>query len=285
MMSPEMLSQILVQCSWPENRISQEVLVPCLNSFSVRNSLKLRDIRFVGGTSELGNDIEYYELFGPDLLRFYTGVQVKKGNISQAEAGNLSRQGAEAFDKSIADPNSGATHRINRWVVAATGKIKDSARRLICEQLNRYAKPIHFWDGLRLGTLIMEYWYREFVEAMGVDPRLAASSNVRTTYWDPDFPQELHPSFQETSFTSIDISKAKPPTSGGILLTVRPLDKNIPSAQVIVRSDVDEINIDSLQSQLQPYLLRSEDNRPIEALVLDGTRPVQLLARGFLDIL
>ena len=55
--------------------------VPCLNAFSVRNSLRLRDIRFVGGASELGNYIEFYELFGPDLLRFYTGVQAKKGNV------------------------------------------------------------------------------------------------------------------------------------------------------------------------------------------------------------
>ena len=79
MMSPEMIRQILLESEWQENKITQHVLVPCFNAFSMRNSLKLRDIRFVGGASELGNDIEFYELFGPDLLRFYTGVQVKRG--------------------------------------------------------------------------------------------------------------------------------------------------------------------------------------------------------------
>ncbi len=285
MMSPEMIRQILLKSDWNENKISQQVLVPCFNSFSMRNSLKLRDIRFVGGASELGNDIEFYELFGPDFLRFYTGVQVKRGDIGQGDAGNLSRQGGEAFEKDIQDASSGASYRINRWVVAATGSISDPARREICKQLQRHAKLIHFWDGLRLSTMIMEYWYREFLEALGVDPHVAASNNVRTIYWDPDDPREIHPSLSSTTFVPIDVSAAMPPTNGGILITARPLDKNIPSVKVVVRSAVDEIVMDSVQSQLQPYLLRAEGNGEIQAMVLDATRPVQLLARGYLDIL
>ncbi len=70
MMSPEMIQRVLISSGWEENRISQEIIVPCLHQYSLRNGFKLVDIKFTGGISELGNDIEYYENFGPDMLRF-----------------------------------------------------------------------------------------------------------------------------------------------------------------------------------------------------------------------
>lgn len=66
MISPEMIHEVLKATKKTENQITQELIIPFLNVFSVRNNLKLRNITFSGGPAELGNDIEYYELFGPD---------------------------------------------------------------------------------------------------------------------------------------------------------------------------------------------------------------------------
>ena len=143
MMSPEMIQRVLISSGWEENRISQEIIVPCLNQYSLRYGFKLVDIKFTGGTSELGNDIEYYENFGPDMLRFYTGIQVKKGNLGQSETTALVIQGAQAFDKTITDTSNGQSYRINRWIVVTTGEISPQAKEYIIQQLKRYAKPIH----------------------------------------------------------------------------------------------------------------------------------------------
>ncbi|WP_031386812.1 PDDEXK family nuclease [Desulfonatronum thiodismutans] len=279
MMSPAMIHQLLLNCQWIENDITNKIIIPCLNSFSVRNALKLREIKFTGGTSELGNDIEYYENFGPDMLRFYTGVQVKKGNIGLGETTSLITQGSQAFEKEISDIASGHIYRINRWVVATTGAITEQAKQQIIQQLSRYAKPIHFWDGPKISSLILEYYYREFIQVMGIDPRIAASQNVITNYWDPDQPMILADDFNSTSFKQLNLQNEHPMVIG-LLITVKPLDHSIPSATCIIRSDTDEITVDSLQSQLQPYLIKFENNNSVEAKLLDETRTVQIQSRA-----
>ena len=283
-MSPEIIQHILMSTKWAEDQISKKILIPCFNIYSVRNGLKLRDIKFTGGSSELGNDIEYYEIFGPDKLRFYTGIQVKKGSINQSESVQLITQGIEAFEKEIKDTSNGQVYRINRWIVTATGKITNQAQEKIIQQLERYAKPIHFWDGLKISALIMEFFYREFVEIMGVDNRLAASENLITNYWDPDDPQIITKGFAAASFKKLDISRAVPPIAFGVLLTVKPNDKNIPSVKCVIRSSLDEIIIDSLQSQLQPYLLKLKGQDTVEGMILDKNRPVDILGRGYIFI-
>jgi len=286
MMSPAMIQAILVGSPWPENQISQAILLPCLDQFSVRSGLRLRNLKFTGGASELGNDIEYYELFGPDQLRFYTGIQVKKGTIGLGESTSLVTQGIQAFDKDIVDASNGQVYRINRWIVIATGDITAPARAHVVQQLNRYAKPIHFWDGLKISELISEYYYREFVQAMGVNQYLAASENVRMSLWDPDKPLVVAEKFSSTSFVSMSVAQAAPPTASGIYLTVRPNDANMPSVTCIVRSSIHEITIDSLQSQLQAYVLRINGGADkVEAMILEVGRSVDILARGYIDIL
>lgn len=284
-MSPEMIQRVLISSGWEENRISKEIIVPCLNQYSLRNGFKLVDIRFTGGISELGNDIEYYENFGPDMLRFYTGIQVKKGNLGQSEATALVTQGSQAFDKVIMDTSNGQGYRINRWIVVTTGEISPQAKEQIIQQLERYAKPIHFWDGKKLSTMILGYYYREFVEKLNVDQLTASSQNVRTTFWDPDQPQVIAENFNSTRFRKLDAYSSVSPSASGIYITIKPTDKNIPSTQCIIRSSIDEIAIDSLQSQLQPYLLRIEGTDSIEAMNLDGSRSVNIYCRGYIDIL
>ena len=284
-MSPEMIQGILTSSSKTENELSQEIIVPCLHAFSIRNGYRLRDIRFTGGTSELGNDIQYYEVFGPDHLRFYTGIQVKKGNVSQSDAGNVIRQGEEAFEKTISDIRSGQTYRINRWVLLGTGSVTQPAQQQIIEKLKRYGKPIHFWDGLWLSALIMEHFYNDFVQRLGVEPQLAASQNRQTILWDPDRPIILAENFCKLAFTTLDIRRAVHELAVGIFLTVRPRDRNIPSVRCVIRSNAEELIIDSLHSQLQPYLLHMNAGDNVEAMVLDNSRPIDILARGYLDVL
>jgi len=283
LLSPENIQRILFDCPWTDNQISKEILVPCLNSYSIRNGSKLRDIRFIGGTSELGNDIEYNEIIGPDNLRFYTGIQVKKGDISQGEATTLIRQGTEAFEKELKDTSSGQKYRINRWIVAATGKISSQAELQISQQLDRYSKPVHFWNGLTLGGFIMDFYYREFIEKMGLESRLAGISNVRITYNDPDNPVLISQTLKSTEFKKIDIQRAVPISANGILLTVKPNDKNIPGVVCIVRSSIDEIVVDSLQSQLQPYLLKIAMGSFIEAKLQNEERAVNIYSRGYIE--
>lgn len=285
MMSPEMIQRILLSCDWPENKISQEIIIPCLNQYSMRNGFQLRDVRFTGGTSELGNDIEYYEYFGPDMLRFYTGIQVKIGNIGQAEATNLVAQGSQAFEKDITDASNGQTYRINRWVVVATGEITLQAKDQIIQQLERYAKPIHFWDGKKISTIILENYYREFVEKLDVDQLTASSQNVRSTLWDPDQPRIIEDDFYSMSFKKLNAYPAAPPTTSGMYITIKPTDRNFPSTKCVIRSSIDEITIDSVQSQLQPYLLKTEGTELIEARSLEKNRRVHIYCRGYIVVL
>jgi hypothetical protein len=97
MTSPRMIQDCLLKTGQPENWISQEILVPCLHAFSMKDRYCLKDARFVGGGTELGIDVSYYEVFGPFRERFYTGIQVKKGKIGENDAQTLITQGSKAF--------------------------------------------------------------------------------------------------------------------------------------------------------------------------------------------
>jgi hypothetical protein len=79
MMSPHQIQEILDSSALSENDISKQLFVPCLQKISMMNSYSLRDVRFTGGSYEKGTDIEYYEIMGPDKLRFYPGIQAKRG--------------------------------------------------------------------------------------------------------------------------------------------------------------------------------------------------------------
>jgi hypothetical protein len=70
----------------------------------MRNLYKFRGLQFTGGRDEQGTDIEYYEMIGPDSFRHYTGIQVKKTNISVSVARELISQGNRALEKEIIDP-------------------------------------------------------------------------------------------------------------------------------------------------------------------------------------
>ena len=284
MMSPHQIQEVLHSSALSEDEISKQILVPLLHKISGKNSYSLRDIQFTGGRDERGIDIQYYEVVGPDKLRFYTGIQAKKKDLSISAATELINQGTQAFDKDIIDASEGRSYRLNRWIVATTGGITQPAKDEIYTQLNRYGKPIAFWDGVRVGEFILEHFYQEFVTILKVDPALAGSTSGLINWWDPDEPPVLVSNFDRTEWSRIDISEAVPPVSAaGILLTIKPTSGSLPQVKCAVRSSKDELLIESFSSQINPYLLRLEDGETsIEAMLLEGDGPVELLAKGYL---
>jgi hypothetical protein len=283
MMSPHQIQEILDSSALSENDISKRVIVPCLQKISMRNSYSLRNVRFTGGSYEKGTDIEYYEIMGPDKLRFYTGIQAKKGNLNQSDATQLITQGTQAFEKDITDPSEGRAYRLNRWIVTTTGNISPPAKEEIHKHLDRYGKLISFWDGAKVGEFVLGNFYQEFVNILSVDPRIAGSSSGQAVWWDPDEPQVLVSDFSSLQWSSVVVSEAVPLVSAsGIFLTVKPTGGNFPPVKCAVRSSRDELLVESISSQLNPYLLGLEDGETsIEAMLVEGNRPVDLLARGY----
>lgn len=286
-MSPHQIQEILYTFSYSEplseNEITKQIIFPCLQKISMHNSYRFRGLQFTGGSEEQGSDIEYYEMIGPDSFRHYTGIQVKKRNLSVSAATELITQGNRAFEKDIIAPADGRTYRINRWIVATTGTISPLAKSEIQTKLDRQGTQITFWDGFRLGEFILEYYYGEFVSILRVPPRIAGQSASVTNLWDADDPPVLANGFTATNWTSIDISPGAPPgLSSGILISVKPSGDSLPSVKLAVRSSIDEILVDSFASRVNAIPLRlGGGDSHIEAMVVEGNRPVSILANGY----
>jgi len=248
------------------------------------NNRRFRGVRFTGGRHEQGSDIEYYELIGPDKFRHYTGIQVKKANISVKAARDLINQGYRAFEKDIIDPEDNRAYRIHRWIVATTGTISPDAEEQILKELDRYKKPITFWNGLRVAELILEYFYNEFVAIMNVPPEIAGITSGQTIMWDPKQPPVLARDFNSSEWSRVDISAAAPLTASGIYILVEPVGESRPSVKCLVRSSIDEILVEYFASQFSPIPLRLEPGETsIEAMLIDGDEPVNIFARGYLE--
>ncbi len=284
MMSPYHIQHILLNSAASENQISEHVLVPCLLKISVSNNHSFRGIQFTGGSNEQGTDIEYYQIIGPDTFRHYTGIQVKKRNLSVSATRELINQGTRAFEKDIVDPADGRAYRLHRWIVATTGNITDPAKAQIHAELDRYGKPISFWDGIRVAELILEHFYNEFVSIMNVPPEMTGISSGQTTMYDPDEQHEIASDFAPARWSRVDISQMVPPTASGIYIAVKPTGGNLPPVKLAVRSSIDELLVDSFASQVSPHFIRLEPGETtIEATFVEGDRPVSILARGYLE--
>lgn len=284
MMSPFHIQWILNNSTATENQISEHVLVPCLRKISTMNNHRFRGIQFTGGSNEQGTDIEYYEMIGPDSFRHYTGIQVKKKALSVSATRELINQGSRAFEKDIIDPADGRAYRLHRWIVATTGDITDPAKAQIRAELERYGKPISFWDGKRLGEMILENFYDEFVRIMNVPQEMTRMSSGQTIMYDPDERLEAVSDFAPAEWSKVDISAIVPPTASGIYIAIKPAKGNLPSVKLSIRSSVDEQLVDSFASQLSPTFIRLEPGETtIEAKFAEGDRPVSILGKGYLE--
>jgi hypothetical protein len=281
-MSPWIINELLNKSNLSENEITKQILVPCLQVISMRSGYSLRDVQFTGGVSEKGADIQYYEIVGPDKYRFYTGIQVKKKDITQGDATQLIIQGTQAFGKDVIDPSTGIAHRIHRWVIAATGEIKPAAKDEIWKELSRHGKLVSFWDGIKLSEMILDNFYNEFTRILNVDPVLAGSSNIIIQWWDPDNPPAVDENFVSEEWVKLDLSSSIPPTANGVYITITPLNENLPPVLCAFRSSVDDVTIESFMSQISPYLLHlNVGELQIEGRIIGNKRAVKITTRGF----
>ncbi len=284
MMSPFHIQWILTNSTATENQISEHVLVPCLRKISMDNNHSFRGIQFTGGSNEQGTDIEYYEMIGPDKFRHYTGIQVKKKDLSVSATRELINQGTRAFEKEIIDPADGRAHRLHRWIVATTGDITDPAKAQIHAELDRYGKPITFWDGIRVAEMILENFYDEFIRIMNVPQEMTRISSGQTIMYDPDERLEAVSDFAPAEWSKVDVSEMVPPTASGVYIAIKPTGGNLPPVKLSVRSSVDEQLVDSFASQVSPHFVRLEPGETtIEAKFAEGDRPVSILGRGYLE--
>ena len=132
--------------------------------------------------------------------------------------------------------------------------------------------------------MILENFYNEFISIMNVPPEMTGISSGRTVMYDPDDQHELVSDFAPTEWSSVEGSPMVPPTASGIYIAVKPTGGNFPPVKLAVRSSIDELLVDSFSSQVSPHFIRLEPGETtIEARVIEGDRPVSILARGYLE--
>ena len=280
MISAPQIQRLLVEAPRDENWLTVEILLPTLHAFSARNGYKLRDIRFAGGPDERGNDVEYYEISGPDGLRFYTGIQVKKGDINQSVATTLEMQARQAFNKPLTDSSSHQVYRVARWVVACTGRISEHARRILVDHAAREGRLIHFWDGLTLAQMILENSLKQFLEKIEA-PQVASSSNLNSIFYDPESPIKLAEGLGPGTVHRLSVQCCMPPTGVGVYLVLRPADTNIPGVTCHVRAGGQDAIVESLDSQIGLFLMRTAFDCDIELRLLNEDRTVDVFCKGY----
>lgn len=151
--------------SLTECKIATDILVPLLKKKG------LKGVKFTGGSSEEGIDIEYYEVSLADNEKLYTGIQLKKGNITYSSRGSngtvnaIKNQAEAAFAKDIYEINSGGVHHLFRFIVATTGEINENARKMINKAKTRGDQyNISYWDADKLVDDIRRNFFDEFID-------------------------------------------------------------------------------------------------------------------------
>jgi len=151
--------------SLQEHRMAKDIFVPVLQE------MDCHDVKFTGGAEEHGVDIEYYEFTQPEKRKSYVGVQFKKGSLKYGAGGSkgtvkeVQNQAEEAFEKEIHDIKDHSTQYIQRFVVAITGDVNETARKVIGRARQKGKdRRIDYWNGDRLAEYIQGYWMAEFEE-------------------------------------------------------------------------------------------------------------------------
>jgi hypothetical protein len=154
-----------------EHKMARDIFVPVLKKMG------LQGVKFTGGSTEYGIDIEYFELTQPENHKSYVGIQFKKGNLTYSSRGTrgtvkeVKNQAEEAFEKEIHDLEGKSLGFIGRFIVAVTGEINEQARTYIGKaRLKGKDRRIDYWDGERLAEYIIDNWVNEFIEYFDIDP-------------------------------------------------------------------------------------------------------------------
>ncbi|SOU07323.1 hypothetical protein [Xanthomonas arboricola] len=281
MISAPMVRTILEQCKWDENKITKEILIPCLERYSASHNHCLREIRFTGGAHEFGNDIEFYELSGPDQFRLYTGIQVKKGKIDQSQATMLANQGSQAFAKSILDPAINQSNRITRWVAATTGEVTAPAADALSRLLRGDNRLVHVWDGLKIAQLIFDNYLPEFLKLMEVWDELKYSTNVTNMMYDPDERLVIAQSLVPGTIHKLDLSGVAPPgIANGAFLILEPDTDKLRNLMCTIQSDMADMVVDAVASRFSPVFIPFSENSEI-SIKFEDDRAVTIICRGY----
>jgi hypothetical protein len=104
-----------------------------------------------------------------------------------------------------------------------------------------------------------------------------------TNWYDADDPPVLASEFATSDWSSVDISTVAPPgIASGLLISARPVGESLPSVKLAIKSSTDEILVDSFLSRANPALLRlDEGDTHIEAMLVEGNRPITIFANGY----
>ena len=148
-LSDELIMEKLNSLS--EHKMAKDIFVPLLKKKG------LKGVKFTGGQSEEGIDVEYYEKSIADNVKLYTGIQFKQGDITYSSRGSnrtvkeIKNQAEEAFSKDIYEVNSGGVHHLFRFIVATTGIINENARKMINKAKTKGDQThISYWDSEKL---------------------------------------------------------------------------------------------------------------------------------------
>ena len=126
-----------------ENELRRDIVIPILSK-----TPGVHQVTDVHGTSEKGLDVVFCTM--DPIRKTWYGLQLKKGKISGGGRGKqtvkeiVDQLGlANDHEHHVATPPAG-TYRMDRFIVAASGRISQSARQEIASRLR--PMEVEFWD-------------------------------------------------------------------------------------------------------------------------------------------
>lgn len=129
---------------------------------------------------------------------------------------------------------------------------------------------------------MLYFYYAESVRALNINSFIASSENLIVQWWDPENPIVLIEKLNQTQI-DIDLETKVPPMTTGLYLTLKQRGENLPSIKANFQSSVDEINIDSFLSQINPVLLRlAENEKKISVEVFENAKEADIFIRGIM---
>ena len=179
--------------------MAKDIFAPLLKKMT-----GMKGVKFTGGDTEQGIDVEYYELTAPDKKRKYSGIQFKKGNLKYGAGGNkntvkeIKNQAEEAFEKDIHAIDNDSAHKLSRFICAVTGEINEPARTFIAKAKREEGGQVDFWDGQYLAKLIRDNYSDEFQAYFQLDEQTVdqddeeSATVVDAAYIEENYAKEIH---------------------------------------------------------------------------------------------
>lgn len=112
----------------------------------------------------------------------------------------------------------------------------------------------------------------------------AKASGNQVVWLDQDNPIKVLANFANSNWTNINLTKAIPQTSKGVLITVIPVDGVSDTVNCIAKSSIEEKPIESNLSQNAPYLIHlSSGIELLQIRLISTVYPVDIFVKGWLE--